>query len=342
MRLQKKNKRGQITLEAAIAFTVTLVFLASVISSIDLYRTDILMRRSVEQTCEKMSVLYPVSVPASDLISAAVNAFPDLGIGDTRGADVISKVFSVGIGIDNATGHTVKELILQGVFSHTMEEQIRAAYIERNGGSDFFMPDDIQVFFTVNDTHHIIEVTTEYSVVTIAGRIEKSIYSVIPLYGDPDLMLQSKPGADKNGEEENKNNDDIWSKSNFDRGDEFRDIFGANLPKTFPVIDSVNGGEITAITSIDLTAPYYQDLSNIEKKIKEDILSLSGFEPQSVNINGQTYTVEQIDSRHLTVIIPENTGELARETVEELKGFAFVHGVILEICEYGTSERQST
>ena len=28
-----------------------------------------------------------------------------------------------------------------------------------------------------------------------------------------------------------------------------------------------------------------------------------------------------------------------REAVEELKGYAFVQGVILDICEYGTSER---
>ena len=187
-----RSKKGQVTIEAAIAFTITLVFLASVISSIDYYRTDILMRRSVEQTCEKMSLLYPVSIPASDLMSAAVNAFPDLGIGDTKGAAVISKVASVGLGIDDVTGHTLKELILQGVFSHTMEEQIRQGCIERNGGSDFFVPDDIEVFFAINDKHHIIEVTTEYSVVTLAGRKYRSIYSVIPLYGEPVLMLQDE------------------------------------------------------------------------------------------------------------------------------------------------------
>ena len=88
MKKHKNNKRGQIAVEAAIAFTITLVFLASVVSAIDFYRTDILMRRSVEQTCEKMSLLYPVSVPASDFMSAAINAFPDLGIGNTKGAEV--------------------------------------------------------------------------------------------------------------------------------------------------------------------------------------------------------------------------------------------------------------
>ena len=52
MRKTVNNKRGQVAIESAIAFTITLVFLASVVSAIDFYRTDILMRRACEQTCE--------------------------------------------------------------------------------------------------------------------------------------------------------------------------------------------------------------------------------------------------------------------------------------------------
>ena len=139
-----------------------------------------------------------------------------------------------------------------------------------------------------------------------------------------------------------KDKDNIWSLSNFDRGEAFRDKYGANLPKTFPVIDAVDGGEVTAIRSIDLTSPYYQDVSNIEKKIKDDIRSLKGFGPRSATINGKKYEVTRVDSRHLKVIIPENSGQIGRETVENLKGYAFVQGVILEICEYETSERYRT
>ena len=330
----KNSKKGHVTIEAAIAFTITLVFIASVVSAINYYRTDIIMRRACEQTCEKMSLLYPVSVPATDLMSAAVNAFPDLGIGSTKGAEAVSKAVSVGLGADDATGHNLKELILQGIFSRTMEDQIREAFIERNGGSDFFAPERIDVFFRISDDHHIIEVTTEYSVVTLAGVKTRSIYSVIPLYGDPVLMLRDEEAAKKDEAKDN-----IWSLSNFDRGEAFRDRYGANLPKTFPVIDKVDGGEITAIRSIDLTSPYYQDISNVQKKIRDDIKDLSRFEPQSAVINGNTYSVDHIDSRHLTVIIPENSGEVSKAAVEELKGYAFVQGVILDICECATSER---
>ena len=48
-----------------------------------------------------------------------------------------------------------------------------------------------------------------------------------------------------------------------------------------------------------------------------------------------------MDSRYLKVVIPENSGSVGRETVEKLKGYAFVQGVILEVVEYETSERYS-
>lgn len=337
--MRKHNKRGQVTIEAAIAFTITLVFLAAVISSIQYYRTDILMRRACEQTCEKMAILYPLSVPATDALSTMLNALPDMGIDSTKGADIVAKITSAAIGADNATGNNLKEMILQGLFARTMEEQIREAYIERNGGFDFFAPDEIRVYFEISETHHVIEVTTEYTVVTLAGVKTRSIYSVIPLYGDPVLMLNGSESAKT--EEKDENTDNIWSLSNFDRGEAFRDKYGANLPKTFPVIDAVNDGDIMAIRSIDLTSPYYQNVSNIEKEIKNDIVSLSGFEPQSANINGTVYSVDYINSRYLTVIIPENSGEAGKAALEELKGYAFIKGVILDIKECETSNKYS-
>ena len=344
-KLNKRNKRGQTAIEAAIVFTIVIVLLASVVSSIQLYRTDILMRRSVEQTCEKMSLLYPLSVPAADTLSTVLNAFPTVGDGDLKGADTIGKVVTVATGLDAATGYNIEELILKGMFAKTMEDQIREAFVERNGGSEFFAPDDIEVFFEISENHHVIEVTTDYTVITIAGVRTRSIYSVIPLYGEPILMLNdedvsSKPSAVDGSEEDSEaDKDSIWSLSNFDRGDAFRELYGANLPKTFPVIDAYNGGEVTAIRSIDLTSPYYQDISHIEKELKEDITSLSLFEPQSAVINGTEYSVDYVDARYLKVVIPENSGEAGKAAVEDLKGYALVHGVVLVIEEYADSNK---
>ena len=339
------NKRGQIAIEAAIVFSAVLVLLASVVSSIQLYRTDILMRRSVEQTCEKMSLLYPLSVPAADTVSTVLNAFPSVGDGDLKGADTIGKVVTVATGLDAATGYNIEELILKGMFAQTMEDQIREAYIERNGGSEFFAPDDIEVFFEISENHHIIEVTTDYTVITIAGVRTRSIYSVIPLYGEPILTLNGEEtGSSSDGayESSEEDKDSIWSLSNFDRGDAFRELYGANLPKTFPVIDAVDGGEVTSIRSLDLTSPYYQDISHIEKELKEDITALSLFEPQSAMINGTEYSVDYVDARYLKVVIPENSGEAGKAAVEDLKGYALIHGVVLVIEEYANSNKYVT
>ena len=66
---------------------------------------------------------------------------------------------------------------------------------------------------------------------------------------------------------------------------------------------------------------------------------MSGFEPQSANINGTVYSVDYIDSRYLTVIIPENSGEIGKAVIDELKGYAFVKGVILDVKECETSNK---
>ena len=177
------NKRGSVTIESSIAFTVVLVFLASMISVINIYRTDILMRRAQEQTCEKVSMICPLAITASDVISTTVNAFPDIEIDGISGSDAISQVAKFITGADMASGYTIEEMVLEGALGGYMANDIAEGYISRNGGSDFMLPDDINVTFEVNTQKSIIEVCTTYSVLTLAGRCERSIYNVIPIYG---------------------------------------------------------------------------------------------------------------------------------------------------------------
>jgi hypothetical protein len=211
-------------------------------------------------------------------------------------------------------------------------------------GKDEFL-DGLEHYAEPDDRNRVIYHNKD---IPLTNRLQKVIDDAVKLlpkcrdeYADTeDFQLLERAIREQTRKDDN--GDSIWSMSNFDRGEAFRDKYGANLPKTFPVIDAVDGGEVTAIRSIDLTSPYYQDVSNIEKKIKDDIRSLKGFGPRSATINGKKYEVTRVDSRHLKVIIPENSGQIGRETVENLKGYAFVQGVILEICEYETSERYRT
>ncbi|MBP5261665.1 MAG: hypothetical protein J6Z43_06030 [Clostridiales bacterium] len=327
------DKKGSVSLETAICFSITLVFVCTVISVIVFYRADILMQRSVEQACEEISLLPPTSIVMTDTVSTLVNAFPEVEIGSEKGREVIRRVSSALIGIDGFSGNTLEDLFLEGTLAHVLANNIRSGYIERNGGSDFFVPELIDVDINENSERHILEVLVTYDTVTLAGRIQREIYSVIPVYGEPSLFLNPAKGQ--------TDSDDIWSKDNFTRGDYFREENGANLPKTFPVIDSYEGGQCGSIVSIDLTAPTYSTASGINKKLVEEIDSLAAFDGADVVISGERYRVDgrNISSRVLTVVIPSNSSEYARADLDALAGYADLQGVTMRVVEHGTSTR---
>ena len=326
-----KDKKGSVTIETSICFTLVLLLIAGIVSAINLYRTDILMSRSVNQCCENMSLLYPVTVPAGDAASVLLNAFPDTGVEGTKASSVIGTVLKAVGGLNTLSGFKLEEAILEGVLAGTMAKNIEKCYKMRNGGSSFFCPDDIDVRFDISSKRHIIEVTVDYSVVTIAGKKHKQIFQIIPLYGDSSLILE---GSDpKNGVK------DIWDQDNFNRGEAFRKVFGTNLPKTFPVIDNYKDGNATALKTIDLTAPYYKSKSRINDSIKSDIDELSKFNGAEKKINGKNYKVGNIKNKSLTVVIPENSPQDRKDVISSLKEYARTKGVTLDIKEYGNSSK---
>ena len=76
-RFTNRSRKGSITIETAIAFTVTLCFITSILSAVSLIRTDILMQRAVSNTCEDFALLTPLSVTAADTVSTLANMLPD-------------------------------------------------------------------------------------------------------------------------------------------------------------------------------------------------------------------------------------------------------------------------
>ena len=328
-----KNKQGTVTVEAAICFTIVLILIAGIISALNFYRTDILMTRSVNQCCENVSLLFPLSVPAGDAASVVLNAFPDTALDGTKASKVISTVAKFAVGFDRFSDHKLQELVLEGVLSGTMAKNIVSYYKQRNGGSSFFCPDDIDVRLDISTKRHVIEVTTDYSVLTIVGRKQRTVYTVIPLYGDSSLILE--------GDDPKNGSGDIWGLDNFKRGDGFRSIFGSNLPKTYPVIDNYENGNATSFKSIDLTAPYYKSKSKIKKSIKKDIDELSAFNGGEKTIDGKKYKVDNIKGKTLKVIIPKNSPKDRKEIIKSLKEYAHSKGINLEIKEYGNSSKYS-
>ncbi len=333
------NKKGSVTLETAISFSIVLILVVSIINCMTVYRTDLLMQRSVSESCEKFSVFAPMSITASDMLYTMINAVPESEKGEfeSEAAELIAGASGLISGIDSSTGYNLIEMILDGSFGRIMRDDIAAGYASRNGGSDFGGPDSIGVDYDISEDHSVIEVTVTYKVTTIVGVRTRSIYSVIPLYGDWSLLL--------NPEEGETETDNIWTATNFDRGDYFREEYGANMPKTFPVIDYYEDGYVGSIASIDLTSPWYlTDPDNIDVRIGREIDALAEFSGADVNIHGERYVVggEDIVGRTLTLIIPENSSDEAVDNLAANIEYAASRGVDVNIIRDGVSSRYSS
>jgi len=329
-----RTKIGSASIEAAIGFSAVLVFISAIVNLMAFYRADILMQRSVDQTCEKLSLVMPLIVTGGDALTTGINALPDSDFLDTTAASVVSGITSLGVGIDGVTGNNIVELILEGTLASSAANDVVSGYIERNGGSDFMAPEYVNVKFDIDDVHYLLNVSVEYEIQTLLGPRRRTVYSVVPVYGEFTLFLS--PSVSE------KTDYDIWGEDNFTRGDYFRSSYGANLPKTFPVIDSFENGTATSVLSVDLTAPTYQSASSITEVITENIDELSSFTGAQKEISGQTYSVSGIISRKLIVVIPENSSDASKLAVKAYTSYAALKGVSLVVEEYGQSTKYSS
>ena len=319
-------RRGTVSIETAISFGLVLLLTASLLTFISVYETDMLMQAATDQVCEDLSFVMPFSVTSSDLLSTMINALPDGTIDESAG-----EVLSVAGTLDQITGGAVSGGIADLVMEDTLANDIASEFEERKGGDGLFAPLDIDVDLIPIAEECVIEVDVEYEITTMVGPVRRSIVSYIPFYGDFSLFLNGVTGEEYE--------DNIWDRNNFDRGLFFQELYGGDLPPTFPVINSFEDGTATSITSIDVNKPTYSDLSVLGERLDEEISALSGFDGASRTISGRTYTVSGNDimQRQLIVVVPENISDEALEILDLKRQEATLSGVIMKIERYGTS-----
>lgn len=327
-----RSKRGSITIETAIAFTVTLCFITSVLTAVSLIRTDVMMQRAVSNTCEDFALLTPLSVTAADTVSTLTNMLPD-GTSQEQDTDNATSLMVQRLsGFDIASDRSLTEAVFDLALSSHFEDDIAQKYVEYNDGSEFFLPDTIDVDFDIDTHNGFIAVIVSYSVDTIVGPVTMHVTDGIPFYGDLELFLNGSEDTEESEE-------DVWGMNNFDRGQWFEEHYGSNLPHTFPVINDLQDGVATSYLSIDLNRPTNQSQERVERSVTEEIDSLASFNGADVNIGGTSYNISasDIDSRRLVIVIPSNSPEDGVRYIEDLEGYAEANNVELVITTYGTS-----
>ncbi|NLC68709.1 MAG: hypothetical protein GX754_08030 [Clostridiaceae bacterium] len=140
------------------------------------------------------------------------------------------------------------------------------------------------------------------------------------------------------GDENTRNEEDIWSLDNFTRGKKIRAIFGANLPLNFPVIAKFSQGVAVMIKSMDLTSKSYQDAVFAQKKIHEYINELAAYNGQEKPWGKRGIVIRQgdIKTKQVLLVIPGNPirNEI-EELLQECRIYAAGNGVELRIERYG-------
>ncbi len=322
-----KSKKGSIALETAICFSILVILLASLVNAMNVYRSDIYMRRAVKDVVKDFEYFTPMNICVSDAVNTFESVLPEDFVQNyERNMSSISSSLKEYFDMEDVT-NTALNLTL----AHKFESCILANYIEYND-SDFYAPSDIVVDFRVDYVHRVIYVEVNYTLSTINGDINREIVDVISFWGDFFEFCQDNEVSSNEG-------DNFWDLGNFQRGSWLREHYNVNLPATFPVINSFSNGQATSITSIDLNSSWNLNESNLSSRLESEISDLYGFNGVHTNINGNEYLIEEGDirSRRLVVVIPENSPESSRDLVYQYVNIAENYGITMEVVEMGNS-----
>ncbi len=329
------NKKGSAALETAIAFSVCLILLFSMLSIMNVYNADMIMHAAIEQSSENMAIYMPYTIVGSDLVSNVVNALPDSSI-DSNTIEDLSRVGSGIYSVIHFFGYTPQDLLINGVFAGIYKTDVINYYYEHAKSIKVLEPEIKDIRLTYEPDRRIISVNISYTFNTIFGEIEKNAYSIVPFYGKSNLNFRWDDNTDVDYSETPES---IWNEGNFERGTYFEEQYGGNLPHTYPVISNFENGIASSVVSIDTTSPYYSDENNLSHKIMSEIDELASFNGADVNISGNNYciTSSDINGRELIIVIPENTPSSSLDNIQNIENYAIANNIDMRIVQDGVS-----
>lgn len=321
--LIKKDLPASLSIEAALGIPLFLIviafFLSLLLGGIQAYA----IRYAADQTAEELALLFPI----------AEKGLEQLG---ESGEAVLSKILdgeSRSL-LEGLSGDYASSLFISPFLEKRMDHWL--AVLKASGGTA--VPEhDRQILLGWDEDGSCLSLSINYTVPTILGNLDQSCETLVPLWSE---RVVKQGESEEGGEDENEENDDIWSLDNFSRGKAFRDKYGNNLPFNFPVISEFKNGTAHTVRSMDLTSPTYQSIDNGKKTIEKEITELSAFRGHPGNKRADPIAEEDIKKRKLSIVIPRNAPKVYDNKFwSEMKDKANAAGIELEKIEYAESHR---
>lgn len=336
MKNNKWQKKGSLALEAALTMPLVLLITALFINVLTAYIAETRLKAAMDRTAQELSMLVPLCDLALTYVAEDGFPEPEPGPDSLRQSELIASLDSLGrhlwpnfstadiisdLALDLASSALLGPFIQQRLdFWLAQADPVATAWNSQIAGRRLYLDfrlEKQQLWLCLN-----------YEITTVFGPVKRYLQAAVPLWigsGDHD------PADD----------DGLWSLDNLTRGQIIRQRLGTGLPYDFPVIASFTGDRATAVCSMDLTAPTYESAGNIEKRIISQVERLAAFSGTVYRRENEviTITAEQIKSRELVVVIPQNSPEQGVKTLEALVGQAAARGVDLKIRALGVSSR---
>jgi RHS repeat-associated protein len=117
----------------------------------------------------------------------------------------------------------------------------------------------------------------------------------------------------------------VWSLASTVRGGVVEEMLGANLPRTFPVIDVFENGIATSIKSVDLSAASYQAPDVLASKLTSYVDKLASF--SGGKLGGAVVDGANITGKVLKLAVPEGASAAQQAVISRVTAAAAQKGV---------------
>lgn len=321
------NKRGGLSLEAAVIMPLVLMLTATLIVALYCVEAQIKIKGALDRTAAELSLLSP----ACQLIEEISFDDPQISENASELNAVIQEICP-GESLESVLADAMLDLassaLVGKILQNRLDYWLGEAWSGQPGWAGCLGSRKLYLDWKTGSQQ--LWLCLSYQLKTPLGAMTRQANAVVPLWTGQSKRVNGDAA------------DEIWQLDNFSRGQRLRELHGANLPYDFPVIARFTAGEALSIKSIDLTAPTYQDQDSIKENLLEQIEILASFkgadyfrEEASVTITSQSIT-----SRRLLLIIPGNCRQTwLNELLTEMTSQAAENSVNLQIVRFGSSTR---
>ncbi len=318
-----RSDKGSVSIEAAIALPIFGFFVLALVSLIQYQALYLITANACITAAEKLScdacIFYNSGLDSlkKDVRDKAVDLLP----GDLASEQISTVLAGVAFDkIESAACESVMFTVFENEFENELRKSgfpMKADVVSLVGSSFFENGTEFSLKVRTKSDYLLPNIFTGKKGIAVDYEVKGDawLYGGCPRYSVNDI--------------------NVWELSNFRRGRVLEEIYGANLPSMFPVIDKFDSrtGECVMLLSIDATAPSYSDYENLRKTVFGNAKKLKDF--NGGRLDDTVVEPWDIKSKKIILILPDNVAKSkAKELMDLTLGCVAKYGIKVEISFY--------